>query len=264
MKTIFITGASTGMGKAAALLFAERGWKVIATMRTPAKDTTLTQQKGITVLPLDVTNNQQIYTTVEKALSLGNIDVVLNNAGYGLMGPLEGATDAQIAGQLNTNLYGAIQVIKACIPHFREKHGGMFITTTSIGGLTTFPFSSVYHATKWALEGFSESLSYELKPFGITVKTVAPGGIKSAFRDSLHISQHEAYTTHFQTMMPKLQGLFHPSEPEEIAAVVYEAATDGKDQLRYTAGPDARALYTERITGGDEAFRKRISGIVFG
>ena len=174
MKTIFITGASTGLGKAAAQLFASKGWKVIATMRTPEKDTELSGVENITLLPLDVTKPIQIKRAVKKALEMGDIDVVFNNAGYGLAGPFEGTKDAQIVQELNTNLLGVMRVTQAFIPHFREKRSGLFITTTSIGGLIALPFNSVYHATKWALEGWSESMAFELKPFGIGVKTVSP------------------------------------------------------------------------------------------
>jgi len=163
MKTIFITGASTGIGKAAAKLFAANGWKVIATMRKPESETELNLIGNITLLPLDVTNLDQIKETTQKAIALGPVDVVFNNAGYGLAGPLEGMADEQITKQLDTNLLGVMRVTQAFITHFREKQSGLFISTTSIGGLVTFPFFSIYHASKWALEGWSESMSFELK-----------------------------------------------------------------------------------------------------
>src|SRR2546423_11081466 len=121
MKTIFITGASSGLGKATAKLFASKGWAVIATMRSPEKETELKAINNITLLPLDVTNPEQIKGTVEKAISSGDIDVVFNNAGYGLMGPLESTTDEQIVRQVNTNLLGVIRVTQAFIPYFRER-----------------------------------------------------------------------------------------------------------------------------------------------
>ena len=180
-KTILITGASTGLGRAAALLFAKNGWKVIATMRTPQNASGFEGVENIDLMPLDVTNLEQIKATLAEAISSGPIDVVFNNAGYGLAGPFEGASDEQIQRQINTNLIGVMRVTQAFIPHFRERKSGMFITTTSIGGLVTLPFNSVYHATKWALEGWSESLAFELNPFGIGVKTVSPGGIATDF-----------------------------------------------------------------------------------
>jgi len=115
------------------------------------------------LLPLDVTNLDQIKETTQKAIALGPVDVVFNNAGYGLAGPMEGMADDQITRQLETNLLGVMRVTQAFIKHFREKQSGLFISTTSIGGLVTFPFFSIYHASKWALEGWSESMSFELK-----------------------------------------------------------------------------------------------------
>ena len=268
MKTIFITGASTGLGRATALLFASKGWKVIATMRTPEKETELAQQANITLLPLDVTNPDQIKAAAEKALSLGEVDVVFNNAGYGLVGPLEGLTDDQITRQLNTNLLGVIRVTQAFIPHFRDRKSGMFITTTSIGGLVALPFNSIYHATKWALEGWSESMAFELNKFGVGIKTVSPGGIKTDFISrSLDMGAHEAYDEMVQnvfTVFSNPERAATYSTAEQIADVVYEAATDGKDKLRYVAGADAQAMYARRLEVGDEAYRKEIGQLFLG
>lgn len=261
-KRIFITGASTGLGKATAKLFANKGWHVIATMRTPEKENELDQLENVTFLPLDVTNEEQVKSTSEKAIAMGPIDVVFNNAGYGLAGPFEGATDEQLIRQLNTNLLGVMRVTKSFIPHFREKKSGLFITTTSIGGLVTLPFNSVYHATKWGLEGWSESLAFELNPHGISVKTVSPGGISTDFAGrSLDLTSHDAYNESMQKVMavfmdPERQKTY--STAEQIAEVVFEAATDGKQKLRYPAGEDAKAMYTQRNSVGDEQFREGI------
>ena len=184
MKTIFITGASSGLGKAAAKLFASKGWKVIATMRNPQNEKELNRLNNVILLPLDVTSPAQISETIRKAIALGDIDVVFNNAGLGLVGPLETTNDAQLVRLLNTNLLGVIRVVHSFIPHFREKQKGIFITTTSIGGLIVLPFNAVYHATKWGLEGWSESMAFELQKIGVTIKTVSPGGIKSDFFQS--------------------------------------------------------------------------------
>lgn len=259
MKTIFITGASTGLGKATAKLFAAHGWKVIATMRKPENETELNLLDNVTLLPLDVTDPEQIKTIAQKAIASGNIDVVFNNAGYGLMGPLESINDAQLVRQLDTNVLGVIRTTQAFIPYFREKRNGLFITTTSIGGHITFPFSSVYHATKWALEGWSESMAFELKKIGVGIKTVAPGGIKTDFLNrSAEIGAHAAYQ-HWMDKMFAGINQDHFTSAEDIAAVVYEAATDGQDKLRYIAGEDAKAHYAQRQLLGDEAFRKQMA-----
>ncbi len=252
MKTIFITGASAGLGKATAKLFQSEGWKVIATMRHPGKETELTQLENVTVLPLDVTNVEQTGKTVKEVIASGGVDVVFNNAGYGLMGPLESTTDEQIVRQINTNLLGVVRVTKAFIPYFRENHKGLFITTTSLGGVVAFPFSSMYHATKWAIEGWSESLAFELNKMGIGIKTVLPGAIQTDFMDrSMDTSSHPAYDGWVNRMFSNTGDHFEAgSLPEEIARVVFEAATDGKDQLRYIAGDDAKAFYAQRLEMG--------------
>jgi NAD(P)-dependent dehydrogenase (short-subunit alcohol dehydrogenase family) len=265
MKTIFMTGTSSGLGKAAVKLFAERGWKVIATMRKPEEETELNKLKNVVLLPLDVTNPEKIKEITVRATEMG-VDVVLNNAGYGLGGPLESYGDEQILHQVNTNLLSVIRVTQAFVPYFRTKKSGMFLTTTSIGGLITFPFYSVYSATKWGVEGFCESLSFEMNQFGITVKTISPGGIRSNFRKNQIFVQNEVYAPLFQ----KVTGAFMQgrtatvvNEPEAIAAVIYEAATDGKDQLRYQAGPDAISYVAERKRIGDEAFRQHLNELFF-
>lgn len=259
-KTIFITGASSGLGKATAKLFQSKGWNVIATMRNPENETELTQLDNISLLSLDVTDLKQIKTAVEKAISLHNIDVVFNNAGYGLMGALEGLTDEKIIRQINTNLLGVLRITQAFIPYFREKKNGLFISTTSIGGFMGFPLHSVYHATKFALEGWSESMSFELSKFGIGIKTVAPGGILTDFAGrSLDLNKQVEYSDIENKLLETVDVMMkNASTAEQIADVVYEAATDDKDQVRYLAGADANMLYARRLEIGKESFRKEI------
>jgi NAD(P)-dependent dehydrogenase (short-subunit alcohol dehydrogenase family) len=220
----------------------------------------------VTLLPLDVTNPAQIKETVAKAISLHPVDVVFNNAGYGLMGVLESLSDEQITQQINTNLLGVLRVTQAFIPHFRERKGGLFISTTSMGGFLTFPLGSVYHATKFAIEGWSESMSFELSIHNIGIKTVAPGGIATDFFGrSLVNNSHPAYQEMEKKIFSSVDGMMeNASTPEQIAQVVYEAATDGKDQVRYVAGVDAKALYTRRLEIGSEAFRIELGKQVMG
>lgn len=264
MKTIFITGASAGLGKATAKLFAANGWRVIATMRNPEKEKELSVIDNITLLPLDVTNKEQISKTVATATAMANIDVVFNNAGYGLIAPLEASLDEQITRQFDTNVFGVIRVTQAFIPYFRTKGKGLFITTTSIAGFMGIPLSSIYCATKWALEGWTEGLSFELNQLGIGIKTVAPGGIKTDFVSrSLDTASHAAY----EEMRQKLYNGFNPDHftpAEVIAKVVYEAATDGRNQLRYLAGEDAVSLHTQRLQIGGEAFKLEQEKYYFG
>ena len=259
-KTIFITGASTGLGKATAKLFQSKGWNVIATMRNPEKETELNQLDNVTILPLDVTDPEQVKKAVAKATALHSIDVVFNNAGYGLMGALEAFTDEQILRQINTNLLGVIRITQAFIPHFREKQSGLFISTTSMGGFMGFPLHSIYHATKFGVEGWSEGMSFELALHNIGIKTIAPGGIATDFLSrSLDKNLHPAYKSLEDKLFATTDAMMNAAASvEQIAGVVYEAATDGKDQIRYVAGADAKAMYARRLEIGPEKFRQEI------
>jgi len=261
-KTIFITGASTGIGRATAKLFADKGWKVIATMRKPDAETELNVLENVTVLPLDVTNVAQIRETTQQALALGDIDVVFNNAGYGLFGPLEAMTDEQLVQQMETNFFGVVRVTQAFIPYFRKRNAGLFITTGSSAGLMAFPVSTMYDASKFALEGWAESLSYELNEFGIEVKTIEPGLVATEIGAKAVFAMHPAYealTNKFTAMLSPKEGA---TTSEQIAEVVFGAATDGTNTLRYVCGDDAKQLYAQRLAVGDEAFRSGIKQLL--
>lgn len=269
-KTIFITGASSGLGKATAKLFQSKGWHVIATMRAPQHEKELTQLDNVTLMALDVTQPAAIRESIAQAIALRDIDVVFNNAGHGLSGPLETYSDEQIAGLLNTNLLGVISVTKAFIPYFREKGAGLFINTSSMGGVTTFPFNSIYHAAKWGLEGFAESMHFELSKFGIGIKNILPGGIRTDYVGrSMAVGVNN--TAPYQHILDKANKIYSSlmvpenlNPPEVIAEVVYEAATDGKDELRYVAGADGKQLYETRQQMGADAFRAHFDQLFFG
>ena len=265
-KTIFITGASAGLGKATAKLFQSKAWNVIATMRNPEKETELNQLENVTVLPLDVTSLEQITAAAAQATGLHKVDVVFNNAGYGLMGAMEALSDEQILRQINTNLLGVIRVTKAFIPHFRENKGGLFISTTSMGGLFGFPLHSIYHAAKFAVEGWSEGMSFELGVHNIGIKTIAPGAFATDFLGrSLDKSSHPAYREIEDKLFSSVDGMMDEAATAgQIAEIVYEAATDGKDQIRYLAGKDAEAMYAHRLEIGSEEFRKEIRAQILG
>ncbi|MBD2757487.1 SDR family oxidoreductase [Spirosoma validum] len=259
MPTIFITGASSGLGKATANLFAARGWQVIATMRHPEQETELTKLPNVRLLTLDVTDPVSIESTVQRAITVSAVDVVFNNAGYGLIGALEAVSDEQITQLVNTNLLGVIRVTKAFLPHLRAKKSGCIINTTSIGGLIAFPLYSIYHATKWAVEGWSESMSFELALHNIQIKTVSPGGIATDFTGrSLVVVEHGAYGDLLQKLMSGQENVQF-SASEAIAEVVYQAATDQQDQLSYPAGADAIATCAHRLGVRPEAFRQEVA-----
>jgi NAD(P)-dependent dehydrogenase (short-subunit alcohol dehydrogenase family) len=166
-KTVLITGASSGFGRETVKLFHKNGWNVVATMRSPEKETELNTLSNVFVSKLDVTDKATIKNTVAQSIEkFGSIDVLVNNAGYGAMGALEAATEQQIKQQFDVNLFGLIAVTQAVLPGMREHKTGIIINVSSVGGRLTFPFSSLYHATKFALEGLTESMQYELNPLG--------------------------------------------------------------------------------------------------
>ncbi|KQB43395.1 SDR family oxidoreductase [Flavobacterium aquidurense] len=254
-KTIFITGASSGLGKSAAKLFQSQGWRVIATMRNPEKESELNKLKDVVVLPLDVTNLDQIISITKKVTNLYSVDVVMNNAGYGLIGVLESLNDDQIQRQITTNLLSVIRISKAFTSHFREKKSGMFINITSTFGLIGFPTCSIYSATKFAIDGFSESMAYELAQFGIQVKIIAPGGMQTDFAvRSMELEKHDAYEelTAEVSKGYSAEQIANYTKVEDIAQIVFEAATDHKNKLRYVAGNDAIGLYDQRLKEGTE------------
>jgi short-subunit dehydrogenase len=235
-------------------------------MRNTQRQTALAETSGVELVELDTTEPDRI---AEVAGIYGvHVDVVFNNAGYGMSGPLEGLSDEQIVRMMNTNLIGTIRVTKAFLPHMRQRGSGLFINTSSIGGLITVPFNSIYHATKWGLEGWSESMAFELADVGVAVKILEPGGMKTDFfTRSLDTGTHAAYDGRVQRVMTAVsdpQAMATYSTPEQVAEVVYGAATDGTQQLRYIAGDDAKARYAMRLDLGEEKFRAAIREQLFG
>jgi NAD(P)-dependent dehydrogenase (short-subunit alcohol dehydrogenase family) len=261
-QTILITGASTGIGQAAAELFFERGWNVVATMRTPPPSTR--QDPRWHVAALDVTDAASVDAAIKGATQkFGRIDVIVNNAGYGLSGTFESMDEARLRKQFETNVFGLMRCIKAILPHFRASGGGTIVNIASVGGRTTFPFYSVYHATKWAVDGFSESLQFELKPLNIKVKIVEPGAIKTDFYDRsadfVHDRALAAYNTIVDKAVPRMKKAGARGAPASIVAEsIWQAATDGSWRLRYVSGKDARALLTMRRFFMTDAMYQRV------
>ena len=255
MKTILITGASTGIGRATALLFQQAGWNVAATMRDPSRASELAALPNV----LDVTDKASIDAAVEATVArFGALDVLLNNAGYGLFGPLEAVTPQQLERQYRTNVFGPVQTMQAALPHLRATRG-LIINVSSIGGRVCFPFNSLYHGTKFALEGISESLAIELAPQGVRVKIVEPGGVKTDFAgrslDVMSLPGVDLYDASLKSIMAVFADPARRvdySEPENIARVILEAATDGSARLRYLAGKDAIAMAAHRAGISDE------------
>ncbi len=259
-KTILITGASTGIGKATAKLFNDRGWNVVATMRTPDKEEELVELDNVLVTRLDVTDSASIQTAVTEAIDWrGGVDVLLNNAGYGAYGPLEAFPVERIRRQFDTNVIGLLETTKAMLPHFRANQSGTIINISSIGGQMTFPLGTLYHGSKFAVEGLSEALHYELEPIGIRVKLVQPGFTRTDFGgrsfDFVNDESMEEYQQTVQKLFAYWGGLGDAgSEPVVTAEAIWEAATDGTNRLRYRSGADAEELLNQRKALDDDAF----------
>ena len=263
MPTVLITGASSGIGKAAAHLFARRGWNVAATMRTPARETELDQLPNVRLYPLDVTDSASIATALAAIVAdFGGLDVLVNNAGYGVDGVFEAMSDDVIARQFDTNVLGLMRCTRAVIPHFRGQGRGIIIQIASVGGRVTFPLYSIYHATKWAVEGFSESLQYELEPLGIRVKIIEPGAIKTDFYGrSREFIMRDDLRPAYGAFVGKVEKVSQEAGakavgPEVVADVIFRAATDGKTKLRYPIAYPANLLLPLRRLTSDGVFRK--------
>jgi NADP-dependent 3-hydroxy acid dehydrogenase YdfG len=181
-KTILITGSSSGIGRATATLFHEKGWNVVATMRRPESESELNKLDRVLVTRLDVIDLESIQAAVKQGLDrFGKIDVLLNNAGFGVFGPLEATPLEKIREQFETNVLGLLATTKVLLPIFRANREGMIINVSSVGGKITFPLGSLYHGTKFAIEGISEALSFEMAEIGVKVKIVEPGAVRTNF-----------------------------------------------------------------------------------
>lgn len=265
-KTVLITGTSTGIGRSAAKIFQSNGWNVIATMRRPDSETELNQLDNVLVTELDVTKQPTIDSAIEKGIStFGKIDVLINNAGIGMMGIVEASDEALMQRFFfDVNVFGLIRATKSILPHMRANKSGLILNVTSIVGLFTLPYQGLYHATKHAVEGFTGSIQYELKQLGIEVKLVEPGGVETEFMDNISLTGDNEipdYKEGLTNYMDAIKGyLDNLSTSDSIGEVVYQAATDHKDQLRYLAGPDAEQLYGARKSMNDNEFYEMIAG----
>ncbi len=265
-KSVLITGCSSGIGAAAARHFSGQGWKVAATMRKPADGAALAALPGVRVLALDVTDDRSVRDTVAQVLKeFGALDAVVNNAGFGVFGPFEPASQALIDRQFGTNVFGVFNVTRAALPAMRAARRGVIVNVTSIGGLLTLPLNSIYHATKFAVDGFSESLRYELEPFGIAVKVVAPGGVATDFASRSLAVTFEGDGGPYADTVAKVTAAFtarrgNYSTAASIAEVIYRAATDGTNQIRYIAGPDAEEAWAARKSVTEDQFFQAMKG----
>lgn len=262
MKTIFITGSNSGIGKETAKYFAQRGWRVIATMRDMEKAGELATMENVVVMPLDLTNSEQIRETCQKALKEYDVDVLFNNAGYAVIAPLEYIPEEKIREQFDTNVIGMILVTQQFIPHFKERKAGTILTTTSFAGITALPRDTVYGAVKRAQHGVIESLYYELKPFGVSVKALVPNGTRTNFRVEVGIA-----TGYEKPAQNQLKFLLDGEEafpgPDEAAETAWNAVHDGKDQLDYPADHICKRIYEKWQSMAKEEYKNYFYDRVF-
>jgi short chain dehydrogenase len=237
-------------------------------MRQREEETEFVALPGVALFPLDITDRHPDRERCHTGRDGWRCRCRLQQRRLRDVGPAGGSDGRTNPSHGQHESARTIRTTKAFILYLRQRKEGLFINTTSIGGLFTVTFNSVYHATKWALEGWSESMAFELNQLGIGMKIVEPGGMRTdCFTRSLDVGRHPAYDALLDSVMgaitdPKQMETF--STPDQVAEVVDEAATDGKDQLRYVAGTDAKAIYATRLQLGDEAFRGAIGQQFFG
>jgi len=230
-----------------------KGWNVVATMRSPK------ELPGAFVVELDVQKPETIARAVDSSLAkFGAIDVVVNNAGYGLFGLFESTSSEKVLEQFEVNVFGVMNITRAVLPHFRARRGGRFVNISSGAGVFGLPMISLYNASKFALEGFSESLSYELGALGIGVRIVEPGGVlETRFgQRSAQESEGAPSPVEYGPFLEQAQAAFarlrasragaSDSTSAQVAEVIYRAATDETEQLRYVATSDIAPLVKAR------------------
>lgn len=267
-KTIFITGTSTGLGKLTAIHFAKLGWNVAATMRTPEKETEITAYENIKLFRLDVTNRAEVNAAVDDAIAaFGKIDVVVNNAGMGVYGALELAQEEAIDWQFAVNVRGPINVIRKFLPHFRAMGGGMFINISSFMGFTTaVPLGSLYNMSKFALEGLTEGLYYELKPLNIELRLIEQGGSGgNKFQNNILWSKNENIMA-YDSLMDKVTALMAGAaesrtldDPQIIVEAIAAQATGASHQFRTVVGEAGNNLLALRKSVPIEEYLEKIA-----
>ncbi len=243
MKTVLITGCSSGYGLETARYFLSQGWNVVATMRTPREDL-LPRSKNLRVIALDVTKPESIAAAVEAA---GPIDVLVNNAGIGLFGAFEATPMATTREVFDTNTFGVMAMTQAVLPQFRARRSGLIVNVTSSAALAPMPMVAVYTASKMAIEGFTASLAHELEPFNVRVKLVEPGygpstGFSSNGASRMQGLIPEAYAPFAQSVFAMFTQVTAVTKESDVAEVVWQAANDKSPRMRYAAGADAVAL----------------------
>ncbi len=257
MKTWMITGISTGFGRIMAETVLAAGHRVAGTVRDPAvvADLAATHGERLWLGTLDMTDTAAIRPTVDAAWqAMGRIDVVVSNAGYGLMGAAEELTDDQVRHQIDTNLLGSIQFVRAALPHLRAQGGGRILQLSSMGGLAAFPGGSLYHATKWGIEGFIEAVAQEVAVFGIGCTIVEPGGARTDFRSRSAqvgpmIAAYDASPSRMVNRVISDRTILSQGDPVRMVDAMIASVAQDPAPLRLALGSDTIAVCTKALAG---------------
>ena len=275
-KVALVTGSSSGMGFATAIMLARAGIHTYASMRNLKKSKIITELASTENLPLqvvqlDVIDKKSVKEAITKIVTeKERIDVLVNNAGYGLFGSLEDISIEELKAQFETNFFGVIRVTQLVLPIMRKQKSGTIVNVSSVGGRIGLPVLSAYHSTKFALEGLSESMSYELEPFGIRVVIVEPGVIRTNIMNSSIIAKkaQDPKSPYF-SLIQKVENNFklmmenESSPPEEVAKAILGVVTSENSQLRYTVGNDAATMIQARVSMSENQFKKMIMQNLF-
>ena len=251
LRTVLVTGASSGIGKATAARLAAGGFQVFGTARAPAEGAL---PANLQMLPLDVCDPASIKACVGH---IGSVDVLVNNAAYVLFGAVEEASPDQVQAQFDTNLFGLIRLVNAVLPTMRAQRRGHIINISASGGRSVFPFMGIYCATKFALEGYSEALFHEVRPFGINVSLVEPGAVRTpilrnAENVSTAIEDYVPWRSHIQALLA--EGAKIATSPERVASLVEEIICVDNPKLRYPVGRDSQIVRLLRSALPDAVF----------
>lgn len=262
-RTVMITGCSSGFGKASAVLFAQQGWNVVATMRRPEDSTIRAPADQLLVVRLDVADISSIHAALDAGEArFGRVDTVVNNAGVGLFAVFETTPMDAVRQVFETNVFGVMNVIQASVPRLRAQGGGTIVNVSSGSGIAPDPLMSVYSASKHAMEGLSEALYHELATQDIAVKLVEPGFVQGTnfVATVLSTMPKTPAPVSYDAYVDQITRLFtdaYPMEPateSQVAAAIYAAASDGTDRLRYLAGPDTEMKAKLRWTTSEDEY----------
>ena len=260
-KVWFITGSNSGFGRSLTEAVLDKGDKVVATTRHPEEIEDLVQQYPDTVkaVPLDITKAEEISSAIDTALStFGQIDVLVNNAGFGTLGAVEEISDEQVRNQFEVNCFGTLNLTKALLPHFRQRKSGHILNVSSVGGFTSFPGTGIYSATKFAIEGYSEALAKEIAPLGIKLTLVEPGAFRTDFAGDLATSEnpiddYEETAHKFVKMQEEMSGE-QPKDPDKAAQAMIKVVESDNPPMRLVLGEDALKATRQKI----ETFQKEL------